>query len=60
MDEKKKTVAPTEEGVAKVERMLGVENLYEDLSGQLVNHLVQALKARGLVQARRGLPGAGR
>ena len=48
VDEKKKTVAPTEEGVAKVERMLGVENLYEDLSGQLVNHLVQGLKAEAL------------
>jgi preprotein translocase subunit SecA len=48
VDEKKKTVAPTEEGIAKVERLLNVTNLYEDLSGQLVNHLVQALKAQAL------------
>ncbi|NLE73392.1 MAG: preprotein translocase subunit SecA [Actinobacteria bacterium] len=48
VDEKKRTVAPTEKGVAKVEHMYGVENLYEDLSGQLVNHLVQALKAQAL------------
>ncbi|MHB8870699.1 MAG: preprotein translocase subunit SecA, partial [Thermoleophilia bacterium] len=36
VDEKKRTVAPTEEGVARVEKMAGVDNLYEDLSGQLV------------------------
>ncbi len=48
VDEKKRTVAPTEKGVAKVERMYGVDNLYEDLSGQLVNHLVQALKSQAL------------
>jgi preprotein translocase subunit SecA len=48
VDEKTRTVAPTEEGIAKVEHMLGVDNLYEDLSGQLVNHLVQALKAQAL------------
>lgn len=46
VDEKKKTVAITEEGLARVEEMLGVDNLYEDLSGQLVNHLQQALKAQ--------------
>jgi len=48
VDEKKRTVAATEQGVAKVERMLGLENLYEDLSGQLVNHLMQALRAEAL------------
>jgi len=48
VDEKKRTVAPTEEGVARVEKMAGVDNLYEDLSGQLVNHLMQALRAQGL------------
>ena len=48
VDEKKKTVAITEEGLARVEKMLGVDNLYEDLSGQLVNHLQQALKAQAL------------
>ncbi|MCL5942918.1 MAG: preprotein translocase subunit SecA, partial [Actinobacteria bacterium] len=48
VDEKKKTVAITEEGLAKVERMLGVDNLYEDHSGQLVNHLMQALRAQAL------------
>ncbi len=48
VDEKKQTVAITEDGLAKVERELGVENIYEDLSGQLVNHLMQALRATSL------------
>ena len=48
IDEKRKTVAPTEDGIHKVERALGVENLYAPGNGQLVNHLVQALKAQSL------------
>ena len=48
IDEKKRTVAITEKGLAKVEQELGLENIYEDLSGQLVNHLMQALRAAGL------------
>ena len=32
----------------KVERALGVENLYAPENGQLVNHLIQALKAKEL------------
>ncbi len=48
IDEKKRTVAITEKGLATVERELGIENIYEDLSGQLVNHLMQALRAAGL------------
>ena len=47
-DEKHKTVAPTERGVEKSERFLGVENLYLAENGNLVNHLVQALKAESL------------
>jgi len=49
-DEKHKTVAVTEEGVAKVERALRIENLYAPQNSQLVNHLVQALKAQSLYQ----------
>jgi preprotein translocase subunit SecA len=48
IDEKKRTVAITEEGLARVERELGIDNIYEDLSGQLVNHLMQALRASAL------------
>jgi preprotein translocase subunit SecA len=47
-DEKHKTVAITEQGVAKVERALRIENLYAPQNSQLVNHLVQALKAESL------------
>jgi preprotein translocase subunit SecA len=49
-DEKHKTVAPTESGVRKVERALRIENLYDPRNSQLVNHLVQALKAQSLYQ----------
>ncbi len=47
-DEKHKTVAPTERGVNKAEKFLGVDNLYLSEHGTLVNHLVQALKAESL------------
>src|SRR3954471_10963515 len=49
-DEKHKTVAVTEQGVNKVERALRIENLYAPQNSQLVNHLVQSLKAQSLFQ----------
>ncbi len=49
-DEKHKTVAVTEQGVAKVERALRIDNLYAPENTQLVNHLIQALKAQSLYQ----------
>jgi preprotein translocase subunit SecA len=48
LDEAKRTVAPTESGIAKVEQWLGIEDLYSDPSGKMVNHLQQALKAQFL------------
>lgn len=45
-DEAKRTIAPTEDGVKKVEQWLNIEDLYADPSGTLVNHLQQALKAQ--------------
>ncbi|MGB0613063.1 MAG: SEC-C metal-binding domain-containing protein, partial [Miltoncostaeaceae bacterium] len=45
---KHRTVAPLESGVEKVERALGIEHLYLDVHGQLVNHFIQALKAESL------------
>jgi preprotein translocase subunit SecA len=48
VDEKKRQVAPSESGVEKVERALGVENLYDDVNTNLVNHLNQALRAHTL------------
>ena len=47
-DEKHKTIAPTEAGVAKAEQFIGVENLYVSEHGTLVNHLIQSLKAESL------------
>jgi preprotein translocase subunit SecA len=47
-DEKHKTVAPTEAGVKKAEEFIGVDHLYLGEHGNLVNHLVQALKAESL------------
>ena len=48
VDEKKHQVAPTESGVEKVENALGIENLYDDVNTNLVNHLNQALRAQTL------------
>jgi preprotein translocase subunit SecA len=47
-EEKHKTVAVTEQGVAKAERFLGIDHLYRAENGHLVNHLIQALKAESL------------
>ena len=46
MDEAKHTIAATEQGLKKIEQRLGIDDIYADLSGQLVNHLQQALKAQ--------------
>ena len=46
MDEAKHTIAATERGLKKIEDRLGIKDIYADLSGQLVNHLQQALKAQ--------------
>jgi preprotein translocase subunit SecA len=47
-DEKHKTVSPGQAAIDKVERALGIENLYDPQNIQLVNHLNQALKAQSL------------
>ena len=47
-DEKFKTVSPRESAIEKVEEALGLENLYDPRHAQLVNHLIQALKAQSL------------
>jgi preprotein translocase subunit SecA len=48
IDEAKRTVAVTEEGVAKVEKLLGIENMYESVNTPLIHHLQNALKAKEL------------
>ena len=47
-DEKHKTVAPTERGVAAAEKFLGIDHLYTAENGNMVNHLIQSLKAESL------------
>ena len=47
-DEKHKTVAVTERGVEKAEKFMGIDNLYLAEHGNLVNHLIQSLKAEAL------------
>jgi preprotein translocase subunit SecA len=49
-DEKFKTVSPRESAIEKVERALGIDNLYDPRNAQLVNHLIQSLKAQSLYQ----------
>ena len=48
VDEEKRTVAPTESGVTAVEKSLGIENLYEGVSANLVHQFQVALKAKEL------------
>ncbi len=48
IDEAKRTVAITEEGVRKVEEYLGIENLYDHVNTPLVHHLHNAIRAKEL------------
>ena len=48
IDEKLKTATLTEEGVAKVERILGVRNLYDPAEIGALHHVNQALKAHAI------------
>jgi preprotein translocase subunit SecA len=47
-DEKFKTVSPAQAAIEKVERAIGIDNLYDPRNVHLVNHLMQALKAQSL------------
>ena len=48
VDEEKRIVVPTEAGIEKVEKQLGVGNLYDAVSVNYVHHLTQALYAKEL------------
>ena len=48
VDEEKRIVAPTEDGVHAVESALGVDNLYDELSSNLVHQMTAALRAKEL------------
>ena len=48
IDEKKRTIAISEAGVASVEQILGIENLYDHVNVDMVHHLQAAIKAKEL------------
>jgi preprotein translocase subunit SecA len=48
IDEKARTVVLTEEGVARCEKLLSVENLYDPQAIEILHHINQALKAHTL------------
>ncbi len=50
VDERKRQVLTTEEGVTRVEQILGVENLFDHAAVDFVHHLEAALKAKELFQ----------
>ena len=48
IDEKKKTVSILEEGVTKVEQILGIDNLYEAVNTPLIGYLNNGIRAKEL------------
>ncbi len=48
VDEEKRTVAPLESGIERVEQALGLDNLYDEVQQNLVHQLTAALKAKEL------------
>lgn len=50
VDEKARTVSATEEGIAKVEKALGIENLYDPSNIEYTHHLQEALRAHALMK----------
>jgi len=50
VEEAKRIVVPTESGIEKVEKQLGIENLYDEVQQNLVHQLQVALKAAVLYQ----------
>jgi len=48
VDEKKRTIAVTEAGVASVEQILGLDNLYDHVNVDMIHHLQAAIRAKEL------------
>jgi len=48
IDEKERTVSLTQEGMKKMEKLLGLDNIYDAKTANLVHHLEEALKAYAL------------
>jgi preprotein translocase subunit SecA len=50
VDEKAHTAVLTDQGISKCERLLSVRSLYDDISGEWVHHITQAIRAHKLYQ----------
>lgn len=48
IDEKARTATLTEEGIAQMEKLMGVENIYTEAGFNEVHHIEQALKAKAI------------
>jgi preprotein translocase subunit SecA len=48
VDEKSRAVALTEQGIARCEQLLGVENLYDPIHMETLHHIHQGLRAHAL------------
>ncbi len=48
VDEEKRHVSPTDDGISKVEAALGIENLYDEVAQDLVHQLQAALRSKEL------------
>src|SRR5690606_6264565 len=48
IDEKARTATLTEEGIAHMEKLMGVENIYTEAGFNEVHHIEQALKAKAI------------
>ncbi len=50
IDEKAKAVAPTEAGIAKIEKILNITNLYDNSNIEMSHHFNQALRAKAIMK----------
>jgi len=50
VDEKHKTIAMTDEGISKAERMLNIDNIYTEKGIKYVHHLETAVRAKALFE----------
>lgn len=50
IDEKAKAVAPTEAGIAKIEKILNITNLYDSSNIEMSHHFNQALRAKAIMK----------
>ena len=48
IDEKKRVVTLTEEGINKIEKILGMKNIYEEKGIRYLHHLEEALRAQAI------------